>query len=885
VATYAGTRPPVELETTIEFRPRGALVYAVIARIRDIVLSGFSLIVLAPLFAVVMVAAAWSTRSSAFFKQVRVGKDGRFFTVFKIRTLKADAPAQALKGYGETMATPLGRILRRYKLDEIPQLWNVLKGEMSLVGPRPEMPFIVETYTPVQRVRLFVKPGLTGMWQLSRVREREIHRYIEYDLFYLANRSTGFDLWLIWRTTLLILFSIRTKVRTAASLWERDPTWRRYVADRGRAIPRRTGPLLSNLWALGVVVLLALVTAPAIGQAVLAKNNLEASANAMFAAREAARGLEPGKLDAALNKAEMNLNRAETRLNSWTVLPAKLIPGVRGNLVVPAEMAAAARELVAAGRGSAALLEAVPFESGRLIPPWNDGVLDVESLALASESARRIQQHVAKAHRIVSESHGALLLPPVKQARTRALGLISEARREADVGAAAAFLMPRMFGAEQARTWVIAAENTAELRGRGGYFGSLGTAVADEGRLTLGDFTATGDLPELKSPSRSELPDEYVAHYLRVAGASAWQNLTMSPNFPSGAKVLLSSLDRSGVVKGDGVIALDPKALEYLLEVTGPVQVPGLPVEISSKNVVAWSLNQAYFEFEGSNDARREALSGIAEAVWKRLVTGKDLDTRRLAEALGRSLTERRIVLYSGDADEQNLIERLGIAGEVKGGDGDYLLVLGQNLGENKMDYYLHRSLAYSGEVRADGLINSKLDITVENTLPPGTHVPGYIGGERPRIDLTEGAARTYLSIYVPESAVLVDASIDDRRTTNIDNRVELGKRLIVANIDVRPGEKRKVSLRYQIPNVIVDGRYQLTVQNQATVHPDQLTIDVKAPRKSRIDVRRGFFRGDSLNWQGTVTSDIQLNAEIRVPWPTRIAARIGSFLRRPLNR
>jgi hypothetical protein len=210
-------------------------------------------------------------------------------------------------------------------------------------------------------------------------------------------------------------------------------------------------------------------------------------------------------------------------------------------------------------------------------------------------------------------------------------------------------------------------------------------------------------------------------------------------------------------------------------------------------------------------------------------------------------------------------------------------MVLGQNLGENKMDYYLKRSIAYTGEVRANGFMSSRLDITVENTLPAGAPVPGYIGGDRPRINLPGGAARTYLSVYVPERAVIVEATIDGKRTTFVDNRLELGKRLLVANIDVLAGQKRQLSFKYQVPDVIVDGRYQLTLQNQATVSPDELTIDIKAPRQARVDSRRGFFRGDTLNWQGSLTHDMDLTAELKIPWPTRVVTRIGSFLRTPV--
>jgi lipopolysaccharide/colanic/teichoic acid biosynthesis glycosyltransferase len=883
-ASYAHLHETAKRNAAIPFTVRGRLAYAVVCRIRDIVLSVLGLVLLSPVFVIVMLAARFSTRSSAFFRQTRVGKDGRLFTVYKIRTLRADAPAQALKGHGETMATPLGRILRRYKLDEIPQLWNVLKGQMSMIGPRPEMPFIVETYTPIQRIRLSVKPGITGMWQLSRVREREIHRYIEYDLFYLANRSFGFDTWLIWRTLFLIAFAVQTKVRMAASLWERDTSWRKLVDDRGRAIPRRTGPLLSKIWGVAAGVILVLVTVPAVMQAVLAKKDLQRAADAMLSAREAVRALDVNKLDAALDKADARLDRADHRLNSWLVLPARLVPGVRGNLLVSGALTTAGRELVAAGRESVGLLETLPFENGRLVPPWKDGALDIGQMALARGPALRIQEHVANAHTAVNESHGVLLLPQVREARAQALDVLKQAHREADVAAGAAVLIPGMFGAESPRTWVIAAENTAELRGRGGYPGSLGTAVADQGRLTLGDFTATADLPELKPQTGPGVPEEYLQHYSRLAGTTAWQNLTMSPNFSSGARLLLGNLATSAGIHADGVISMDPKALEYLLDITGPVKVQGVSFPISKENVVDWSLNGAYFQFDKSNNARREALSDVARTVWERLIGATDLDTKKLAEALGKAISERRIVIYSSDALEESLIKRLGIGGDLTNPPGDYFLVLGQNLGENKMDYYLKRSISYKGGVRNDGSVRSTLDVTVENTLQPGAPVPGYIGGARPRINLSERAARTYLSMYIPRNAVLLGVKIDGKQTTQIDDRIELGKRLIVANLDVAAGAKRHVVLDYRIPRALVDGKYRLSVQNQATVNADNVSVEVRAPKKATIEKREGFYRGSTLNWSGPVSSNMSFSADLRLPWFSRVTSKIGGFLKRSIG-
>jgi lipopolysaccharide/colanic/teichoic acid biosynthesis glycosyltransferase len=138
----------------------------------------------------------------ALFVQKRVGQNGALFDLFKFRTMYAESPTYEYspKECRDPRITPIGRFLRRTSLDELPQLLNVIRGEMSLVGPRPEMPFIVDTYNPMQRQRLQVKPGLTGLWQISADRAFQIHENLEYDLYYLRNRGLFMDVAILLHT-------------------------------------------------------------------------------------------------------------------------------------------------------------------------------------------------------------------------------------------------------------------------------------------------------------------------------------------------------------------------------------------------------------------------------------------------------------------------------------------------------------------------------------------------------------------------------------------------------------------------------------------------------------------------------------------------------------
>jgi len=170
-------------------RGTNRVLYDLGKRALDIFTAAIMLLPLAVLAPIVALLVKSTSPGPVLFRQHRVGKAGRRFTIYKFRTMYQDAPQyETSPGAGDDpRVTPVGRFLRHASLDELPQLMNVLLGQMSLVGPRPEMPFITEQYTPIQRQRLSVKPGITGLWQISPTRAFPIHENMEYDLYYLRN--------------------------------------------------------------------------------------------------------------------------------------------------------------------------------------------------------------------------------------------------------------------------------------------------------------------------------------------------------------------------------------------------------------------------------------------------------------------------------------------------------------------------------------------------------------------------------------------------------------------------------------------------------------------------------------------------------------------------
>ena len=187
---------------SVDSRP----VYTVVKRMFDEVAAAVLLLVTLPLWLLVAVAIKLDSPGPVFFAQDRVGRHGRSFRLIKFRTMYAYAPRYAVtaRSAGDPRVTPVGRFLRRTSLDELPQLVNILKGEMSLVGPRPEMPFMVSRNSPTYRRRLMVLPGLTGLWQ-AVARHEPLEESLRYDLYYIQHRSFVFDLVILARTVLSVV--------------------------------------------------------------------------------------------------------------------------------------------------------------------------------------------------------------------------------------------------------------------------------------------------------------------------------------------------------------------------------------------------------------------------------------------------------------------------------------------------------------------------------------------------------------------------------------------------------------------------------------------------------------------------------------------------------
>jgi lipopolysaccharide/colanic/teichoic acid biosynthesis glycosyltransferase len=208
----------------------------VITRALDLVLAGIGTVLSAPLVAALSLAVRLESPGDPIYRQIRVGKDGETFAIYKLRTMVSGAEFQGAGialAAGDSRITRVGAFLRRYSLDELPNLWNVLRGEMAIVGPRPTVESQVRAYTPRERGRLAVRPGLTGWAQVNGRTALPWPERIELDLWYVEHRSLALDLRILARTVSMVL-SGAGLYKGATGGWQEPPS----ASDRDGRRPR-----------------------------------------------------------------------------------------------------------------------------------------------------------------------------------------------------------------------------------------------------------------------------------------------------------------------------------------------------------------------------------------------------------------------------------------------------------------------------------------------------------------------------------------------------------------------------------------------------------------------------------------------------------------------
>ena len=579
------------------------------------------------------------------------------------------------------------------------------------------------------------------------------------------------------------------------------------------------------------VILLAL--ALPVGAVAVAALQAYLSARSGAALVEAGgRALRRGESSAALanfTAGRRSFDDGRAALDRWWLRPV-------GRAPVLGRQVDAARALLGAGRRLADAGARLSGTEGLRAVRLPHGGINTTALASLEGPLGDTLAELRSVGADLSRARRPLLLPPIDH-RLRDLGRrVHTTIGQTETAVVGTRVLPGLFGAAGPRRYFLAIQTPAELRAGGGIVGSFGQLTWERGRLRLDRVGRSQDLNLGGTPATRQLsaPPDYAARYGRFTPEHVWQNVTMSPDFPTVAAVISDLYPESGGEPVDGVMGVDPEALAALLKLTGPVSVPGWPEPLSWRNAADILLRQQYTRL--GHEDRVDFLEATARAVFDRLSTTSIPGPGSLLSALAAVTRSRHLMLYSAHPEEQSFFERIGASGALPPVRGDFMAALVQDASGTKLDAFLHRSVRYEAAYDpGTGRVEATAVVYLENRAPASGLPPIVIGGAG-QGPVGAGENRLYLSVYSP--LAFVGGTVDERPLL-VESERELGRNVYSTFLTVPPGQA--VTARFRLHGTLPGtGAYRLDVTRQATVLPDEMSVDVRALR-GRVTGARGL--------------------------------------------
>ncbi|MCU1698754.1 MAG: hypothetical protein JWR34_4817 [Mycobacterium sp.] len=387
----------------------------------------------------------------------------------------------------------------------------------------------------------------------------------------------------------------------------------------------------------------------------------------------------------------------------------------------------------------------------------------------------------------------------LRDARAQLQAQISDISTTIQDTALAARLAPSMMGADGPRTYFMGFQTNAEARGTGGLLGGFGILRLENGIATVDTLGPNTELNGTSAPI--DLGPEFGGQYGFSNPFGDFRNSNQSAHFPFAAQIWTSMWAQQSGTTVDGVIAIDPVALSYVLGAVGPVTMPDGEV-VTKDNVVELTESIAYARFPTDQSARKKYLQDIATAVVKKITTRID-SPRTLLDALGRAVSERRIAVWSSSPADQKLLEETPLAHVIPDDPAPYAEVVINNLGGNKMDYYLRRQIEYAADGCEGDRRMSTVTIRLTNSAPDKS-LPDYVAssaGLLPQIPIAvpSGTMLTSVRLLATKDAKLVSALANGQRVPAFTN-AERGHPSFEVQVAIPPGQSGELSFHLSEP-------------------------------------------------------------------------------------
>jgi hypothetical protein len=612
---------------------------------------------------------------------------------------------------------------------------------------------------------------------------------------------------------------------------------------------------LRRRWIGSGVALVVVLWAVVAGLTVLdAATSLHAARGDLAAAEDGLRDAELRVAREHLDDAVTSARRSSSRLGGPQLAPLRAVPVVAQNLRAARALSDAARDV---GSASADLLTV----ADGIVRDDREAELGELSVAYVRDLAgplRTLADVLATATARVERDGHPRLLDPVADARAAYLDIATPALAQAEVGAELAEVLPRFLGAEEPRTYLVAAAALSEVRGSGGLLGSYSTMTVDEGRFEFADFGDIEDLERsLDDPAVSAPDTEYERRYARLGGLHLWRNANLSAHFPWTAEVLLSLWEADGGTPLDGVLVADAVFFEQMVERSGPIDVPGTTT-LTADTTRRFVGLDAYAEFD-DNVRRKQVLGMVATAAFERaFAILEDRDVPATVELLSSAASEGHLRVYSRDQEVQSALDRAGVGGGLPSEEGEFGALIVNNVAANKVDYFTRRTVEHHVELLPDGVTRGRVAVRFDNEAPVDgfpRHVLGpWTDGVGPGDNLS---AVTFLC----GRGCQVEQVPEGTRAGGTE------RGLVASDVRVRiPAEDhRRLEFETRTPSAWsdVDGGAELTIRHhrQSTITDDELVVSVAIPE--------GFVLESSSEevevTDGTVTYRPEANASVSI--------------------
>lgn len=624
-------------------------------------------------------------------------------------------------------------------------------------------------------------------------------------------------------------------------------------------------PRSPRSWILASSVVIGLVLA--LGAALMLRDAF-ATREALVDARAALadtrgslRDADVGASEGHVERAVSAVRRARARTDGPVWWVAKRLPIIERTAETITHGVGIARASVELSAGLVPRASELLGSDGELPITGADGQLDLEGIRRARVLLDELDGSALERSRDALRATPATLLPgAVLDGRREALELADQALATVGKARALTAVLPDLLGAEGGRRYLLAVQNNAELRGTGGLIGFVGELAADDGAVS---FEGPIDVSDLESPDAIavQVPEEFERRYAHVEASSSIKNVNVDPDLPMTAPVLLQLYEEATGRTLDGVIAVDPVALQFVSRATGAVDVPdellddveGLPDPVPADELARVVMFDAYEAFGGSSEARDLYLEAVLTAAFERLVA-MDWDPAVMTRRVGAAAAARHLQIYSIDENEQAALESLGVAGALGARDwGDVLAVSANNAAANKQDVHVGHGVRLDLTLRipdvnraTEAERHGRFRVTVDNPLPTSGMDP-YVIGSRPGGAGADAGAigppglnRTWFTVWSPDTTRVLAGRDGQGDAISVTTGEIHGLAAVDHHLETPSRERRSFELDLRGPVELrrdgPDLRYRLTLWRQAKAIPDELDVLVRAPRGWRVD-------------------------------------------------